>query len=296
MATVVGTAALVAACMADVAQPATAVAETERMAPITMETIAPKEPESQENIEVLGLFTADSFKEANLQLFEEAFLEEPVTEKIEFEATAENEKTNEENEEIWQARLKAKREEWQKEIERQKAEARRIAEERRRARIRARKLARARARARAKAEEQKRQNAQQQLFAEVTGEETLLAKVIELEAGNSTKTDMIGVGSVVLNRLRSTYSNFRYHHTIADVVYSPGQYGCLDGIPSCEPSETAKDVAHGLLYGQIPIWPEKVLYQTTYRQSWMDGLVGTYEVANVSEYYGYPLDFEEGCK
>mgnify|MGYP001099709728 CR=1 FL=1 len=199
-------------------------------------------------------------------------------------------------EEAWQARIQAKAQEWQQEIARQEEEARRIKEERRRARIRARRRARARARARAKAEKQKRQKAQQELFARVTNEELLLAKVIDLEAGNSTRTDMIGVGSVVLNRLRSTYSNFRYHHTIEDVVYSPGQYGCVDGISNCEPSATAREVAHGLLYGQIEIWPEKVLYQTTYRQSWMDGLIGTYEVANVCEYYGYQLDLEEGCK
>lgn len=134
------------------------------------------------------------------------------------------------------------------------------------------------------------------LFSQFLYEEDLLAIVLDLEAGSSTPKDMTGVGSVILNRLRTKYQNFRYLHSIHDVVYSPGQYGCIEKIPGHKPRETAKRIAHGLLTGEIECWPEYVLYQTTYRQSWMDGKVRTYEVSGVKEYYGIPVDFEEGCK
>ncbi len=149
MATVVGTAALVAACMADVAQPATAVAEQERASQIIIETFAPKEPEFQKFDEILGLETVDISTGGSIEFLDAAFIEMSVKENAEIEAQAEMEAKKAE-EKAWQARVQAKAQEWQKEIARQRAEAKRIAEAKRRAR------ARARARRRARREAQKR--------------------------------------------------------------------------------------------------------------------------------------------
>lgn len=149
MATVVGTAALVAACMADVAQPATAVAEQEWASQIIIETFAPKEPEFQKFDEILGLETVDISTGGSIEFLDAAFIEMSVKENAEIEAQAEMEAKKAE-EKAWQARVQAKAQEWQKEIARQRAEAKRIAEAKRRAR------ARARARRRARREAQKR--------------------------------------------------------------------------------------------------------------------------------------------
>lgn len=149
IATVVGTATLVAASLTDVAQPVSAVAEMERVSQVTIETFAPTEPESQEKIEFPGLLTADISTGESIEFLDAAFIEMSVTENAEIEARAEMEAKKAE-EEAWNGRVQAKAQEWQQEAERQEAEARRIAEAKRRAK------ARARARRRARREAQKR--------------------------------------------------------------------------------------------------------------------------------------------
>ena len=141
-------ATLVTATLADTVQPVSAVAEQGRMSQLTIETFAPTEPESQE-IEVLGLETADISTEGSIELLDAAFIEQSVKEKAKIEAEAEMEAKKAE-EKAWNGRIQAKAEDWQREIARQKAEAKRIAEAKRRAR------ARARARRRARQEAQKR--------------------------------------------------------------------------------------------------------------------------------------------
>lgn len=57
---------------------------------------------------------------------------------------------------------------------------------------------------------------------------TILAAVIQLEAGNECYEGQVAVGAVIMNRVRSG----GYPNTIVDVVYQPGQFGVRDRIAS----------------------------------------------------------------
>ena len=73
--------------------------------------------------------------------------------------------------------------------------------------------------------EEKREKLKQQLSAlQANGDEvTLLAALIQAEAGNQPYEGQVAVGAVVMNRVRSG----RYG-SIMGVIYAPGQFGvCL---------------------------------------------------------------------
>ncbi len=52
----------------------------------------------------------------------------------------------------------------------------------------------------------------------------ILAKTIMAEAGNQSQLGMLGVGSVIMNRLR----NPGYGNTLQDVILKPGQFSPLE--------------------------------------------------------------------
>lgn len=147
---------------------------------------------------------------------------------------------------------------------------------------------------RAEVQERARKEEQRQIFAHVADEEFLLAQMLQHECGDN-REDQICAGSVILNRVRTNYRDFRNVNTIAEVLYQPGQYysGTKDYI---EPGENAKEVAHGLLTGEIPCYEEKTLFQTTTWESWMNGVLGDSNLPGANQCYAYPLDFEEGCR
>lgn len=200
--------------------------------------------------------------------------------------------------------LEIKKEQEEKEKkEREEAEARiearkrllvqQSAKNRARAEAEAKARAEAEAKAAAEAAEKARQEAQRAEFAHIAHEEFLLAQILQHECGDNLE-DQICAGSVVLNRVRTNYIDFRYVNTIAEVLYQPGQY--YSGTKKyIEPGENALNVAHGLLSGEIPCYDEKILFQTTYWESWMNGELGYAELPGARQCYAYPLDYEEGC-
>ena len=156
------------------------------------------------------------------------------------------------------------------------------------------------ARRKAKAAEEARKQAQKQQFARVAGEEMLLAQIIQKEAGRG-RSDKIYVGSVILNRVRTTYIDFRNVNTISEVLNQTEpvvqyDYRTKEDIHSCKPEEETLEVAHGLLTGEIPCLEEKILFQTTGWQSWMSGQVAAVQLSGAEQFYGYPIDFEEKCQ
>lgn len=83
-----------------------------------------------------------------------------------------------------------------------------------------------------------------------TDEILLLAALIQCEAGGEKYEGQVAVGAVVLNRVRSS----RYPNTIAEVIYSPGQFtpagnGKVDGVLARGPKETCIKAAQEALNG-----------------------------------------------
>lgn len=189
-------------------------------------------------------------------------------------------------------RLKKEKEEREKKLLEVKAQI----EQRERIRVQAAAIKTAKMEAEER-EKKARQEAQRQLFSSVAHEEYFLAQIIELEAAKS-RTDRIYSGSVVLNRVRTTYEDFRNVHTISEVFYQGGQYHpeTRAKITSCVPGEESLEVAHGLLSGEIQCLEEKILYQTSTKKPWMYGFTGDANLPDAGQYYGYPLDFEEKCR
>ncbi len=90
----------------------------------------------------------------------------------------------------------------------------------------------------------------------------ILSHVIYGEAGGYSREEQIGVGSVVLNRVKSN----RYPDTIKDVVFQKGQYACTwDGNYDRTPDQQAIDVAVYLLENGSQ-YPYYVLYQSQFKQ------------------------------
>lgn len=90
----------------------------------------------------------------------------------------------------------------------------------------------------------------------------VLSHVIYGEAGGYSKELQIGVGSVVLNRVKSK----KYPNTIKDVVFQKGQYACTwDGNYDREPDKQAVDVAIYLLENGSQ-FPEYVVFQSEFLQ------------------------------
>lgn len=88
----------------------------------------------------------------------------------------------------------------------------------------------------------------------------LLARVIWSEAGSDWLTDehQRAVASVVINRVNDD----RFPNTIKDVVYQPGQYGCVyNGMIYQMPNQRAYDNAKYVLENGVTI-PSNVVWQS----------------------------------
>lgn len=70
-----------------------------------------------------------------------------------------------------------------------------------------------------------------------------LSHIIQAEAGYCSRDMMIGVGSVVLNRVKSD----KYPDTIYEVIHQPGQYSTVSWLASQIPTEEAEEVTDYLL-------------------------------------------------
>ncbi len=87
----------------------------------------------------------------------------------------------------------------------------------------------------------------------------LLARVIWCEAGSDWLTDehQKAVASVVVNRVNDD----RFPNTIKEVVYQPGQYGCVyNGMIYQTPNQRAYDNARYILENGVTI-PTNVVWQ-----------------------------------
>lgn len=132
----------------------------------------------------------------------------------------------------------------------------------------------------------------------------LLAQIIECEAGQTVQ-DKIYVGSVVLNRTRTNYKDFRKVTSVREVLYH--HFGRRDlqqyatktvrkiesGI---KPSEASLEVAEGLISGEISCLEESILFQDICKQKWMYGKLQDVSLEGACQYYGKPLDFVKGCQ
>lgn len=91
----------------------------------------------------------------------------------------------------------------------------------------------------------------------------VLSHVINGEACGYSWEHQIGVGSVVLNRVKDK----RFPDTIKDVVFQKGQYACTwDGNYDREPEEQAVEAAKYLLENGSQM-PEYVLFQAEFEQA-----------------------------
>ena len=89
-----------------------------------------------------------------------------------------------------------------------------------------------------------------------------LSHVIQAEAGYCERDMMIGVGSVVLNRVKHK----DFPNTVYEVIHSPGQYTCIDnGMFYNEPTEEVLEVTDHLLRNGSE-YPEDVVYQANFPQ------------------------------
>lgn len=90
----------------------------------------------------------------------------------------------------------------------------------------------------------------------------VLSHVIYAEAGNCSREMQIGVGSVVLNRVKDE----RFPNTIKDVVFQKGQYACTwDGNYEKEPNQESIDIAIELLENGSQ-YPDYVIWQASFKQ------------------------------
>lgn len=131
-------------------------------------------------------------------------------------------------------------------------------------------------------------------FSEFSGEVYLLGQLITCESG-STREDMIAVGSVVLNRARTNYRDFRNVSTIREVIYQGNgrQYSTLGRIKAgVKPSQEALEVAEGLISGEIECLEERILFQNNskFTGSWAEKLEYV-DLPGVCQYYATPKDF-----
>ena len=99
-----------------------------------------------------------------------------------------------------------------------------------------------------------------------------LSHVIQAEASYCNRDMMIGVGSVVLNRVASE----KYPNTVYEVIHQPGQYSTVSWLASQVPTEEAEEVTDYLLRNGSQ-YPEDVLYQANFPQG-----VGTYMTLSTS--------------
>ena len=91
-----------------------------------------------------------------------------------------------------------------------------------------------------------------------------LLMIIVGEAQNCSRQEQMYVGSVVLNRLHSSW--FPKQNTIKQVATAKGQYACMkDGNAYKTPTETNKEVALELLTNGS-VLPENVVFQALFKQ------------------------------
>lgn len=91
-----------------------------------------------------------------------------------------------------------------------------------------------------------------------------LLMIIVGEAQNCSRQEQMYVGSVVLNRLHSSW--FPKQNTIKQVATAKGQYACMrDGNAYKTPTETNKEVALELL-NNGSVLPENVVFQALFKQ------------------------------
>lgn len=91
----------------------------------------------------------------------------------------------------------------------------------------------------------------------------ILSHLINGEAGGHSKELQIGVGSVVLNRVKDK----RFPNTIKEVVFQKGQYACTwDGNYDKEPSQAVIDVTIDLLKNGSQL-PNYIIFHANFRQA-----------------------------
>ena len=88
-----------------------------------------------------------------------------------------------------------------------------------------------------------------------------LSHVIQAEAGYTYWDMMIGVGSVVLNRVKSG----SFPNTVYEVIHQPGQYSTVSWLASQVPTEEVLEVTDFLLRNGSQ-YPDDVLYQANFPQ------------------------------
>lgn len=99
----------------------------------------------------------------------------------------------------------------------------------------------------------------------------VLSHIISAEAGNCSEEMMIGVGSVVLNRVKDE----RFPGTIEEVVFQAGQYSpTWNGTFWNEPTADAVEVAEMLLTDGSD-WDESIVWQAEFPQG--NGIYKTIE-------------------
>lgn len=88
-----------------------------------------------------------------------------------------------------------------------------------------------------------------------------LSHVIQAEAGYCERDMMIGVGSVVLNRVEHD----DFPDTVYEVIHQPGQYSTASYLSSQVPTKLVEEVTDYLLRNGSQ-YPEDVLYQANFPQ------------------------------
>ena len=88
-----------------------------------------------------------------------------------------------------------------------------------------------------------------------------LSHVIQAEAGYTYWDMMIGVGSVVLNRVKSD----SFPNTVYEVIHQPGQYSTVSYLASQVPTEEVLEVTDFLLRNGSQ-YPAEVVYQANFEQ------------------------------
>lgn len=88
-----------------------------------------------------------------------------------------------------------------------------------------------------------------------------LSHVIQAEAGYCERDMMIGVGSVVLNRVEHE----DFPDTVYEVIHQPGQYSTVSHLSSQVPTELVEEVTDYLLRNGSE-YPSDVVYQANFPQ------------------------------
>ena len=117
----------------------------------------------------------------------------------------------------------------------------------------------------------------------------LLAQMIYCEAGGCDREEMARVGTVILNRVKTDFSDFTNCNTIYEVLIQENQYPetfnkIQNGIV---PSEDAIEVSNGLISGEIDSGlSEDVLWQTGFEPNFKARVI----YKNQWHYYSVPKE------